>query len=142
MAAVGCGCRPASALRTAHNGGSGRRPASAASLTMRSSRPGSAASLPGSHACNPGFSLLQPPPAAGIGMFPRTASELAARRARPASAPRPRTCGGGWRLKGGGSSTQSRVARERYFVPPPSRVVTHQEGTTLFFDVPRVRRSK
>ena len=146
MAAVGGGCRPASALRTAHSGGaklgggSGRRPASAAGLTMRSSsRPGSAASLPGSHACDPGFSLLQPPPAAGIGMFPRTASELAARRARPASA-QPRTCGGGWRLKGGGSSAQSRVARERYFVPPPSRVVTHQEGTTLFFDVPRARR--
>ena len=143
LAAVGGACRPASAPRNAHDGGlgggCGRRPASAAGLTMRSSRPRSAAALPGSHACDPGFSLLPPPLATGIGIFPRNASELAARRARPASA-QPRTCGGGWRLQGGGSSSQSRVARERYFVPPPSRVVTHQEGTTLFFDVPRARR--
>ena len=143
LAAVGGACRPASAPRKAHGGGlgggCGRRPASAAGVTMRSSRPRSATVLPGSHACDPGFSRLPPPPATGIGIFPRNASELAARRARPASA-QPRTCGGGWRLQGGGSSSQSRVARERYFVPPPSRVVTHQEGTTLFFDVPRARR--
>lgn len=80
------------------------------------------------------FTLQPPPPAVGLGACPRSAAELAARRARPASA-QPRTCGGGWRLKGGAQQSHV-VARERYFVPPPSREV-HQEGTTLFF-VPSV----
>ena len=133
----GTGGRPPSAMRSAHTGSRPASPAvpssgasAAAATTTRLARPASAAALPGRRDCD-AFSLLRPMPATGAGALPRSAAELAARRrgdGRPASA-QVRTCGGGFRANG---KQHSRISRERYFVPPPSRV-TCQEGTTLFF---------
>ena len=127
------GSRPSSAMRSAHTGS---RPASpclpsggaSMTTTTRLARPASAAALPGRRDID-AFSLLRPMPATGAGALPRSAAELAARRGGDGRPAQVRTCAGGFRA---GGKQHSRISRERYFVPPSSRV-TCQEGTTLFF---------